>query len=232
MKQPILTQLLKNLSLISLLFLTTSHRLSTYTPSISVENHPLSKVTDFYVFESPSTSSNMVFACNVGGMLGPEETKNSGFQEAFMYEFNIDTDRDGKEELLIQVIFRDGEAIVYGPQQVDGDQEILIAQAERTAFKITPWGEDPVIGYNKKLGLKAFVGLRDNTSFMDYYQMLEIFQQAKEGGQKVIKQFREAAGDTFAGTNTRSIVLELPKNSLGNTDVNTFYTWVEVKVRR
>ncbi|MBV6645637.1 MAG: DUF4331 family protein, partial [Cyclobacteriaceae bacterium] len=72
-------------------------------------------ITDFYAFESPENSDNYVFVANVLGLTAPSATGNVAFDENVMYEFNIDTDGDNIENQVIQVIFRDGKVISFGP---------------------------------------------------------------------------------------------------------------------
>jgi hypothetical protein len=90
-----------------------------------------SDITDFYVFQSPADNNNMVFVCNIQGLLDPTATQSANFDENVMIEFNIDNSGDFIEDLVIQALIKDGELIVYGP--VAPATTGLISQVESSA---------------------------------------------------------------------------------------------------
>jgi len=65
-----------------------------------------------------------------------------------------------------------------------------------------------------------FAGLRDDPFFFDFGQYSAII-----GG--TATSFNNPGTDTFAGSNVMSIVVEVPKSTLGGT--GTLNTWVETK---
>lgn len=177
-------------------------------------------ITDYFAFESPADPNNMVFVCNLQGLLDPTATANAKFDEQVMVEFNIDNSGDNEEDLVIQAFFKDGKLKVYGP--VAPSQKGLMSAVETTGTltetQITAYNEEVSIGTNG--GIKVFAGPRDDPFFFDFAQFSDILA-GNAGG------FKNPGSDTFAGTNIMSVVVELPKSMLGNAA--TLNTWVEAK---
>ena len=75
-----------------------------------------SDITDYYAFQSPANSDNMVFVVNVQGLLAPSATAAASFDEQVMVESNIDNSatKDNMEDLVIQATFEGGKVKVYG----------------------------------------------------------------------------------------------------------------------
>lgn len=71
-------------------------------------------ITDFYAFQGEDTN-NIAFVANVQGLLALSATSTASFDENVMVEFNIDTNNDNVEDLVIQAIPRDGKMYFFGP---------------------------------------------------------------------------------------------------------------------
>lgn len=177
-------------------------------------------ITDYYAFQSPDNNDNMVFVCNVQGLLDPAATQAASFDENVLIEFNIDNDGDNVEDLVIQAIVKNGELSVYGPvaPTVTGVQSEIVTTGTVSTAAVTTYGAAPVIGTEN--GMKVFAGPRDDPFFMDFAQFGEILAGNATG-------FNDPGADTFAGTNVLSIVVEVPKSQLGTAA--TLGTWVEAK---
>ncbi|HKL18744.1 MAG TPA: DUF4331 family protein [Halalkalibaculum sp.] len=171
-----------------------------------------SDITDLYAFRSPVNNSNLVFAVNTQGLLSPSNTQNATFDPNVMIELNIDSDGDLIEDQVIQVVFTQEEVFAYGPAspQTTGLDSRVNLDAPETRTNITEFGESPQIGTNN--GVSLFAGPRDDPFYFDF----ERFNQILAGEES---EFREPGVDTFAGTNVMSLVIEVPKSMLGNTDV-------------
>lgn len=180
-------------------------------------------IADYYAFESPSSSDNMVFVATVQGLLTPGTTGTAQFDENTLIEFNIDNDGDNVEDLVIQAIPRDGNMIVFGPvaPTMKGTESTILESADRVDVAITAYGEDAVIGSNN--GVQVFAGPRDDPFFFDLGAYSEILAGNATG-------FNDPGTDTFAGTNVLAVVVEVPKSTLGNAA--TLNTWVETKTKR
>ena len=65
-----------------------------------------SDITDYYAFESPESSSNIVLVANLQGLLSPSATASAKFDENVMVEFNIDTNDDKALLSLRQMVLK------------------------------------------------------------------------------------------------------------------------------
>ena len=206
------------------------------------EGSSVRDITDYYAFESPSNADNYVFVCNVAGLTAPSASVD--FDEDVLYEFNIDTNGDNVEDQLIQVFFRDGMAITYGvvaATQTGSDSKIT-SGANRLATEVA--------SMNSGGGIQLFAGPRDDPFFMDFFKFVEIVNGVGAAladtnnpgvfdpnrinpntGEPYPAAFDDPGTDAFAGTNVLSIVVEVPKSAIGDTN-GMFTSWVETKVRQ
>lgn len=178
-----------------------------------------SDITDFYVFQGANTD-NMVFVANVQGLISPGNSSSASFDENVMVEFNIDNNGDNVEDLVIQAIPRNGVMFFFGPVApgTAGTSSMVKTESFLGSISITPYGSEAIITSNN--GAKMFAGLRDDPFFFDFGQYSAII-----GG--TATSFNNPGTDTFAGSNVMSIVVEVPKSTLGGT--GTLNTWVETK---
>lgn len=178
-----------------------------------------SDITDFYAFQSPSNSSNLVFVINTQGLLAPSATGAASFDSQVMLEINIDNSatKDSKEDLVIQATFENGKVQVYGPvaPTVTGLQSTLVSSAMKVEASISAYKTTPSIGESNNM--KVFAGPRDDPFFFDLDQYKKIL-----GG--TATAFNNPGNDTFKGTNVMSVVIELPKSLLGSGPINTWVT--------
>ena len=177
-----------------------------------------SDITDFYIFQSPSNASNMVFVVNVQGLLAPAATAAASFDKEVMIEINIDNSstKDNMEDLVIQATFDNGMVKVYGPSApIEKGSNSTLISSSPTEAAITSYGSNPTIGENN--GIKVFAGPRDDPFFFDLNQFKAII-----GG--TATSFNNPGTDTFAGTNVLSIVVEVPKSMLGSGSINAWAT--------
>ena len=177
-----------------------------------------SDITDFYAFQSPSNSSNLVFVVNVQGFLEPSETADASFDEEVMLEINIDnsSSKDNLEDLVIQATFDNGKVRVYGPVAPiqKGTTSTLVGGSYIEA-SISTYGAEPVI--KESGGIKVFAGPRDDPFFFDFLAYDAIIKGNASS-------FDDPGEDTFAGTNVMSLVVEVPKSMLGSGTINTWVT--------
>ncbi len=180
-------------------------------------------ITDYYAFESPGNSNNMVFTASLQGLLSPAATGDAVFDESVLVEFNIDNDGDLVEDLVLQAIVRDGQIYAFGPTapaQI-GATSTINSTATSVSAAVTSYGSQAITGNQN--GMRVFAGPRDDPFFFDLGAY-----QAILGG--MAPGFNDPGTDTFAGTNVMSIVIEVPKSTLGNAA--TINTWAVTKVRQ
>lgn len=177
-------------------------------------------ITDFYAFQAEDPN-NLVFVANVQGLLSPAATATAFFDENVMVEFNIDTNGDNVEDLVIQAIPRDGKMYFFGPYapSMTGLNSTINEMATTSEVAIS---SSSAITANQN-GMKFFAGPRDDPFFMDFAQYGAILGGTATG-------FNDPGTDTFAGTNVLSIVVEVPKSQIGGS--GTINTWVEAKSKQ
>jgi hypothetical protein len=181
-------------------------------------------ITDFYAFQGENTE-NLVFVANVQGLLSPNATSTTSFDENVLVEINIDTDGDNVEDLVIQAIPRDGVMYFFGPvapSNTGKNSTISEMSSVKGDVVITPYGSNAVVATNNA-GMKMFAGPRDDPFFMDFARYGEIIAGDAPG-------FNNPGADTFAGSNVLSIVVEVPKSMVGNS--GSIGAWVEAKVKQ
>lgn len=179
-----------------------------------------SDITDYYAFQSPENSDNMVFVVNTQGLLDPTAAAAAAFDENVMIQVNIDNTGDFVEDLVIQAVFNDGKVTAYGPVKPTstGLTGKVETDATETSTDITEYGKNASIG--SKNGIKVFAGPRDDPFFFDLGAY-----QAIIGG--TATSFNDPGTDTFAGTNVMSVVVEVPKSLLGTAA--SLNTWAVTK---
>ena len=182
-----------------------------------------SDITDVYAFQGQNTD-NMVFVVNTQGLLSPNATSKAEFSEGVMIEINIDNNGDNVEDLVIQAIRRGDKMFFFGPVApgTTGTSSVIHKEAQSGNVKITPYGSEPIIKTNDE-GYKFFAGPRDDPFFFDLGQFKSILAEHAT-------EFNNPGTDTFAGTNVLSIVVEVPKSSLGSS--SAINIWAETKLRQ
>tara|TARA_R110001592_G_C12977218_1_gene733825 strand:+ start:140 stop:790 length:651 start_codon:yes stop_codon:yes gene_type:complete len=179
-------------------------------------------ISDFYAFQAENPN-NLVFVANVQGLLSPTATATASFDENVLLEFNIDTNNDKVEDMIIQAIPRDGKMYFFGPFSASsaGLNSTVNEMATKNEVAISAYGSAAIIGNTN--GMKFFAGPRDDPFFMDFAQYGAIIGGTASG-------FNNPGADTFAGTNVLSIVVEVPKSLIGGS--GTINTWIETKVKQ
>ena len=182
-----------------------------------------SDIADYYAFQSEENSDNLVFATTLQGLLSPGTTGSVSFDENVLLEINIDNDADNVEDLVIQVIPRDGKMYAFGPYAPLRTDKIsaIDESVEPMEVEITNYGEEAKIG--TRGNSKLFAGPRDDPFFFDLGAYQSILGGTATG-------FSDPGSDTFAGTNVLAIVVEVPKAELGSAA--SINTWVETKIKQ
>lgn len=198
---------------------------------------------DLYVF---ARGDNLVFALTVNPLLAPgQATADAAFNPEGLYQFNLDRERDGVADAVIQVSFLGtGTAQVVdvrGPVAVGGSGStssgIVAASSMRASF------DEPVTAG----GMSIFAGPRDDPFFIDLFgdrsvtSVLNAAFGAALGEQvgaddEQSLEFNPDATDDLAGLNTLAIVVELPKSAvataLGIDPSASFFAWATTSIRQ
>lgn len=178
-----------------------------------------SDITDVYAFQGQDTN-NMVFVVNTQGLLSPGATASASFKTNVLTEINIDNNNDNVEDLVIQAIRRGNKMYFFGPTApgVTGTTSTIKTNSEAGSVEISQYGQSPIIKTSN--GMKFFAGPRDDPFFFDLNQYKAILAGTASG-------FNNPGTDTFAGTNVLSIIVEVPKTSLGAS--SSINIWAETK---
>jgi hypothetical protein len=178
-----------------------------------------SDITDVYAFQGQDTN-NMVFVVNTQGLLSPGATASASFNTNVLTEINIDNNNDNVEDLVIQAIRRGNKMYFFGPTPpgVTGTTSTIKTNSEAGNVEISQYGQSPIIKTSN--GMKFFAGPRDDPFFFDLNQFKAILAGTASG-------FNNPGTDTFAGTNVLSIIVEVPKTSLGAS--SSINIWAETK---
>lgn len=192
-----------------------------------------SDLTGFYAFEAEE-SNNMVLIANLQGFLPPgTATEGAAFDEDVLVEFNIDTDGDLVEDVIIQAVKRGDTMYFFGPAvpSATGLQSEIATFADMNKVAISSGVGDSQAIVSEKNGMKFFAGPRDDPFFFDLDRFNEVANGEVDG-------FNAVGTDTFAGKNVLSIAIEIPKSELGTGSVGTnpfqpttpvYSMWVETK---
>lgn len=192
-----------------------------------------SDITGFYAFEGEN-QNNFVLIANLQGFLPPgTPTTNAAFDEDILVEFNIDTDGDLIENVIIQAIKRGDTMYFFGPAAPasTGLQSEIATFATMNKVLISEGTADAEAVVSENNGMKFFAGPRDDPFFFDLNRFNSIVSGEVSG-------FNPEGEDTFAGNNVLTIAVEFPKSMLGAGSLGTnpyepttpvFSMWVESK---
>lgn len=189
-----------------------------------------SDITDYYAFQGQD-NNNVVFVANVQGLLSPTASASAAFDENVIVEFNIDTNADAVEDLVIQAVARDGKMYFFGPAapSAAGLNSTILTGSPAGSVDITSYtSTSPTIATNA--GMSFFAGPRDDPFFFDFGRFTQILTPGDDDGDGMEETAFLPAGeatDTFAGSNVMSIVIEVPKSMVGGS--GSINTWVESK---
>ena len=156
-------------------------------------------ITDLYAFHPGEIGSQdlskVVFVLNVHPLTSPG--LDPAFSSDATYIIKVDTDGDAEEDIVYEFEF--------GSPDADGRQEVTVEEDEEDQFEASGMTEDIISVAD---GSWLFAGLRDDPFFFDF---------AAFGGAKPFCD-PDPSPDTFKGFNVKSIVLEVPTDSLFDDD--------------
>lgn len=198
---------------------------------------------DLYVF---ARGDNLVFALTVSPLLAPgQATADAAFNPEGLYQFNLDRERDGIADAVIQVSFLGSGTSqvvdVRGPVSINGtgaaEAGFVAASSVRADFD-TPTTQGNV---------SVFAGPRDDPFYIDLFGDMSVTSVLNAAfgaalGEQVgaddeqTLAFNPNATDDLAGLNTLAIVIEVPKSSvasaLGIGASDTFFAWATTGIRQ
>ena len=194
-------------------------------------------MTDVFIFPSPENDNNVVLVMDVHGLIPAGQS--ASFDTGVLYQFKIDTTGDNVEDLVIQAKF-------FG---TGANQQVAIAGPMKplTTGTTAIYGRrDPVLGTinqafqpdpNGQPDMTVFAGMRADPFFFDLEAFYTIFPDRmtpltgkvesipnpnapQAGGFRPPGQ----AQDFLADLNVLSVVVELPRASLGGGIIRLWET--------
>jgi Domain of unknown function (DUF4331) len=196
-------------------------------------------MTDVYIFPSPENDNNVVLVMDVHGLIPAGQGPDVSFDPGVLYQIKIDTSGDNVEDLVIQAKF-------FG---TGASQQVGIAGPMKplTTGTTSIFGRrDPVLGtINQSFqpdpqgqpDLTVFAGVRADPFFIDLERFYQIFpdRMTPLTGKVVntpnpnnpqVNGFRPPgqAQDFLADLNVLSVVVELPRTSLGGGVIRVWET--------
>ena len=183
-------------------------------------------IADFYAFEPTEGSDNTVFIVDVQSDVLTTNTYGT-FDEDVLIEINIDLDGDLVEDRVIQAIPRDGTMYFFGPfaPSSTGLNSQVATGSELGSVEIS--GTTAITATTDN-GVSLFAGPRQDAFYFDFVRFNQVIAPSPEDN----SGFNVPGTDTFDGTNTLSIALEIPNSLLGTPtaknviNVPVYKTWV------
>lgn len=140
------------------------------TPNIAA--NPGTDISDVFMFPSTSNPNNVVLVMNVHPLIGPGAGPATSFDPNVLYQFKIDQNKDGVEDLVIQAKFHG-----TGPTQtVSIAGPLKPSTTGSTNVLETPWPTTGTINttFSPTDGMQVFCGAREDPFFFDLDQFFTI----------------------------------------------------------
>ncbi|MGB5556112.1 MAG: DUF4331 family protein [Flavobacteriaceae bacterium] len=183
-------------------------------------------IADFYAFEPMPDSDNTVFVVDLQSNVLPDLAYGT-FDEDILVEINIDSNNDLVEDMVIQAIPRNGKMYFFGPADpsTTGINGSVLVNSPLGSVDISAGSAITTVTPE---GVSLFAGPRQDPFYFDFFQFNAVIGGLAPGGFKTADE----AVDTFDGSNTMSIVIEIPNSMLGPTTgmnalgLPVYKTWV------
>ena len=215
----------------------TKTRGSDHADTPTIAKTPGADLSDVFVFPSPTNPNNVVLVMDVHPLIPTGQSANVSFDPDVLYQFKIDNVGDSVEHLVIQAKFTgtgpNQTVAVAGPlaPTTTGVNSVLLVQNGLTTGTINQT-------FSPQPGIKVFAGAREDPFFFDLNQFFKILPDRASLLTGVADPTpntpkdtsfngfpgRPAAADFLSGYNVLSIVVELPKASLGSGKIGVWCT--------
>lgn len=179
-------------------------------------------ITDVYAFVDPTDSSRVVLAMAVLPFEVPSNNPNTGFGTEVLYQFKIDNDGDGVEDLVVQALF-DGNGFNQNASII-GPTVPLSTGAVNQILALSPSIQGATQQNLTQGAFRAYAGLADDAFVFDFTQFNAILDGSQDLFRGVtspvlgplsgrsIKADGTSGVDFFSGVNASHIVVSFPKS--------------------
>src|SRR5215211_6165438 len=169
---------------------------------------------DLFAFPKPEDSSRsiLIMDAHPAVSVNPERTtSDEPFAPEALYELKIDTDRDAIADIAYRIRFSPYEngAQSATVRRVEGADAAGTGEGGEVIIEGAPVSSGPEAQVTQAGDYRFFAGWRSDPFFYDV------------GG--ALNDFQFTGSDYFADKDVCSIVLELPNNELGSTEVNLWH---------
>lgn len=219
MRKPVLGVAL--VAVLSVLGLAVTSRAADHADSPDTSQGNLD-INDLYAFVD---GDDLVLAMTVAPLLSPgEATNEAALNPNGIYQFNLDAERDGIAEAVIQVVAQgtgtDQTVTVLGPTEVGEESavdRILDGPRASGSFGTTISEGD----------ITAFVGPRDDPFYINLFGDMSLTSVLNAVYSDALDQpigdpeeqtlaFEDPGADDLAGLNTLAIVVSIPRSAVGD----------------
>ncbi len=176
-------------------------------------------IGDVYAFLDPNDNNRVVLSLTTRGFVVPGENVNMGiFDPTVVYRFNVETTGDAIADSQINVTFsrRVSTAVAQTAtvQFVTSGNTVFSFTAPVTNSALTPTAPEQVVTTDPVSNVSFFAGLTDDPFFFDIpaFARFVASVQARAPNPAVFNRAR----DSFAGYNTMTIALSVPKALFAN----------------
>lgn len=140
------------------------------TPNIAA--NPGTDISDVFMFPSPTSPDKVVLVMNVHPLIGPGSGPSTSFDPNVLYQFKIDQNQDGVEDLVIQAKFSgtgpNQTVSISGPLKPSTTGSFNVQEkAYATTGKINTT-------FSPTAGMQVFCGAREDPFFFDLDQFFTI----------------------------------------------------------
>ncbi|MEH2313795.1 MAG: DUF4331 domain-containing protein [Nostoc sp.] len=186
-------------------------------------------LTDLFVFESPTDPNNVVLVMDFDPLIVSGEMRP--FDPNVLYQFNIDNTGDNVEDIVLQ--FKINGTGSNQTVTVSRPTSPIQVGTRSTLLPVSRTGQlNQIFSFNGINPTKFFVGTRKDPFFFDLEQFFKIIPDRNYSLQPnpsppfQVLSFRPPgqAQDTLAPFNVHSIIVELPRQELGNGKIGVWIT--------
>ncbi|MET8676035.1 DUF4331 family protein [Streptomyces sp. NPDC004647] len=188
--------------------------MSDHLDGLSAREDPRLDISDVYLFRG---QFGTVFVINTNPLSGP-----GGFHPEALYEFNIDTDGDGIENIALRATFL--------PPDPTGDQPLVLRQV--TGSNATNrYAPGHIVAYGRtnenitgSTGIKLFAGSAGEPFYIEKNVVTAVRTAVINGSKLDLSAYDPSkATNLFGKTNVSAIVLEVPNTLFGSATTIGFW---------
>ena len=180
---------------------------------------PSADIGDVYLYLDPSDNSRVVMAMTTHGFIVPAEAVNFGiFDPSIVYRFLLETTGDAVPDATIDITFSprvtNAAAQIATIKMVRAGNTVFSFSAPATNPSLAPVAPTHVVTRDPASGVDFFAGVVDDPFFFDI-PAFNRFVASVLAGSPDPSQFNRAR-DSFAGYNTCSLALSIPKTVIAS----------------